>query len=111
MAYLIHENTWPWGQSITIMTEDAAGMVQISLETDHPGGAYLKGVSVIPSRRRQGIAKRMLHYALELCRSRGVTYVELDAEPDAHVLHLYESFGFKPFPANEYGQIPMLLRF
>ncbi len=57
--------------------------------------AYLEELYVVPSRRGQGLGRRLLEAALETARKEGATHMELGtSETDVAARGLYESAGF-----------------
>lgn len=58
--------------------------------------AWIGGMGVIPERRRQGIARRMMVYLLDQARARGAREVWLEViENNVAALRLYQQLGFK----------------
>ncbi len=66
--------------------------------TDRVGFAYLADVFVIPERRGEGLAKRLMAFVLEHPDLQGLRRFAL-ATRDAH--GLYAQFGFRPLTAPE----------
>lgn len=64
MEKIVHEETNPWGISKTILIEGGAGKVCASMDNDFPRVVYISDLSVIPSRRRQGLGKILLREAM-----------------------------------------------
>ena len=107
----LHEGSWRWGRQITLITEDFAGMVHLVLETENPTVVYVRGLSVVAFRRREGIATRLMNYAIAWSRHRGYECMELDAEPVDYVVRMYKNLGFeKTGDAHEDGTVPMSLK-
>jgi ribosomal protein S18 acetylase RimI-like enzyme len=56
---------------------------------------YLAELYVTPERRGQGIGRAMMNYVMELARSEGADYIDLNtSEDDLAARSLYESLGF-----------------
>lgn len=56
---------------------------------------YLGGVAVDPARQGQGIGAKMLSSAIDLCRERAYTRIELTVSVEnPKAIRLYESLGF-----------------
>ena len=107
----MHEGDWRWGRQVTLITEDAAGLVHLVLETDSPTVVYVRGLSVVASRRREGIATMLMTYAIAWSRLRGYERMELDAEPADYVLRMYGTLGFeRTGGAHDDGTVPMSLK-
>ena len=57
---------------------------------------HILNVSVHPDQRRQGLARRMLDQALEVCTAERLQYVTLEVRVgNAAAISLYESRGFR----------------
>jgi GNAT superfamily N-acetyltransferase len=69
--------------------------------------AYLTNVYTDPAHRRQGLARRLVERVITLCRERSISLVRLFATPDG--LAMYESMGFKHYPADQ-PEYKLLLR-
>ncbi len=58
--------------------------------------AHVTNLAVHPSYQRQGIAKRLILSALDICYSEKIKYITLEVrKSNIKALNLYESFGFK----------------
>lgn len=58
---------------------------------------YVDGLYVVPERRREGIAGRLLEYMHEWGRERGCEYASLSVHVDNEAaLSFYEDHGFEP---------------
>jgi ribosomal protein S18 acetylase RimI-like enzyme len=56
---------------------------------------YLAELYVVPDKRGQGLGRALMDATLDLARSRGADYIELDtSEDDVAARALYESSGF-----------------
>jgi GNAT superfamily N-acetyltransferase len=56
---------------------------------------WIGGMGVIPSRRREGIGRQMMHYLIEQARTRGLTRIDLEVIENNTVAHsLYCDLGF-----------------
>ena len=97
----VHENIWPWGKSVLIIAEYGAGVVELSFEKTQPGVAYLSNLSVVPLRRRSGIATRLLLDAQQYCLKSGVFRIDLNSVQIDWVMGFYHKFGFKDIEENE----------
>jgi putative acetyltransferase len=76
---------------------EAGGKVvgMFGLEPAGPGSMELRRMYVDPSARRQGIARRMLHFAEEECRGRKAMRLELStSELQGEALALYRKAGY-----------------
>ena len=91
---VVHENTWPWGQSLDFIADGGHGCVSVSFEKSNPGVAYISGLSVIPQYRRNGIATRLLKHCEDECKSRGIFRIDLNSVTEPFVVSFYEKHGF-----------------
>lgn len=91
------------GDQTTVLAfdgENAVGCATICFITlmptlDHPSGkrAHIMNVYTNESYRRRGIARKMVTALLDEAKTRGVTYVSLDATENGRPL--YKTLGFK----------------
>jgi ribosomal protein S18 acetylase RimI-like enzyme len=89
----------------------AAGEATVLLAGDGPDGfavlrfrpslyspaleCYLAELYVVPGRRGRGLGRALMESAIELARSRGADYMDLNTgEDDVAARRLYESLGF-----------------
>lgn len=86
--------------AIAISTGKAVGMGRVI--SDGIADAYIQDLVVLPKWRSCGVGAMILKRLLSECRSRGITWIGLIAEPD--LLDFYRSQGFLPMP----GHTPMI---
>ncbi|MBP7119851.1 MAG: GNAT family N-acetyltransferase [Methanolinea sp.] len=72
--------------------------------SDGVSDAYIQDLVVLHEFRRQGIGEAILKRLVEVCLSRGITWIALVAEPGTQ--GFYKGAGFSPME----GHIPMLYR-
>lgn len=60
--------------------------------SDGISDAYIQDLVVLPEFRRKGIGKAIVRRLVEVCKSRGLTWIGLVAEPGT--LDFYEGTGF-----------------
>ncbi|MGV8129925.1 MAG: GNAT family N-acetyltransferase [Methanolinea sp.] len=72
--------------------------------SDGVSDAYIQDLVVLHEFRRQGIGEAILKRLVEVCLSRGITWIALVAEPGTQ--EFYKGAGFSPME----GHIPMLYR-
>ena len=94
MKIVEHHNDWPWGHTITLVTEDGGGIVELSFEDTQPGVAYLSGLSVAFEFRRKGYSKVLLDYAEKVCELKNIFRIDLSSSTEQFVLDMYHSRGF-----------------
>ena len=86
--------------AISISTGRAVGMGRVI--SDGIADAYIQDLVVLDDWRRSGVGKMILARLLEECRSKGISWIGLIAEPGKE--DFYRSLGFSPMP----GHVPML---
>lgn len=94
MMLTLHSNRWPWGTTETVIIENGDAMVEMSFEDDNVGVCYISGLSVIPERRREGLAKQLMEYCETFCRNSGVFRLDLSSVKEQFVMDFYHKLGF-----------------
>lgn len=96
-----HHNEWPWGRTVTIITKDGAGTVEMSFEKDNPGVCYVSGLSVLPHYRKQGIATYLMQEVVNYCltdnletHDNPIFRIDLNSVIEPFVLDFYHKLGF-----------------
>lgn len=87
--------------AIDISTGRPVGMGRVL--SDGAADAYIHDVAVLVEWRRRGVGKMVVSALLEGCRSRGIGWIGIVAQPGAE--KLYRSLGFRPME----GHVPMML--
>lgn len=108
---VIHKNEWKWGDSFTLILEDATAFITVNITNDEPELAYISGLSVSPSRRNYGCGRVMLLNALDVARKNNCKYAFLMADKDSFVFEWYKRMGFKYYghKQDENGCVPMYI--
>lgn len=70
--------------------------------------AYLMNLVTLPAYRRQGIARKLMHLALDIIQKEGISNVSLHASPEGRAL--YEEFGFSLRPREDNPIMELTLR-
>lgn len=96
-----HHNEWPWGKTVTIITQDGVGTIEMSFEKDNPGVCYVSGLSVLPTYRKQGIATYLMNECVDYClmdnletRNNPIFRMDLNSVMEPFVLDFYHKLGF-----------------
>ena len=96
-----HHNEWPWGRTVTIITYDGAGTIEMSFEKDNPGVVYVSGLSVLPTHRNQGIATHLMNVCMDYCltdnlenHNNPIFRMDLNCVMEPFVLDFYHKLGF-----------------
>jgi len=72
-------------------TKQTIGMGRII--SDGVADAYIQDLLVLPDYRKQGIGKKLVDKLINYCKSKGLKWIALIAEPDQD--GFYSSIGFK----------------
>lgn len=94
MDFIAHENEWPWGKTITLVSVKGVAYVTMSFDKYEPGVCYISGLSVIPEYRRQGYASTMMSICEQMCEEMGIFRIDLAAVMTDYVLDFYHKIGF-----------------
>ena len=93
--YFIHDNSWWWGVSISIIRNDGAGMVEVQLDREMPETVYIKGLSVLREKRRQGVATELLCLCEDIARNNGKALLRLSVDKsNGWLFEWYKRLGF-----------------
>lgn len=93
--YHVHDNAWWWGTSYSIIRKDGVGMVEVQFDCEMPETVYVKGLSVLRDKRRQGIAKEMLSLCESIGKQSGMAFLRLSVEKSNEWLfEWYKRLGF-----------------
>lgn len=90
----LHDNSWSWGRSITIVTHEGKGVVSISIENTDSKTAWIHGLSVIKYYRRQGYGRQLMKLAMRKARFLDCEVVMLKAKKGEFPEHWYKRLGF-----------------
>ena len=91
-----HHNTWPWGKTVRIIVGQGDAVVDMSFEDNNPGVCFLSGLSVIPPKRRQGIAKHLMLTCESYCKDNGIFRIDLNSVLEDWVIEFYKKCGYSP---------------
>ena len=92
---IVHENEWPWGQSIDIVGFRGVGIVHLTFENSNPGVCYLSGLSVVKGYRRLGYATQLLKECEKCCRRKGGIFrIDLSSVQTEYVHQFYLKRGY-----------------
>jgi ribosomal protein S18 acetylase RimI-like enzyme len=103
-----HHNEWPWGKTVTIITQDGAGIIEMSFEKDNPGVCYVSGLSVLPNYRKKGIATYLMNECINYCLTDNIENydnpifrIDLNSVMEPFVLDFYHKLGFTDIKEGE----------
>lgn len=93
--YYVHDNVWWWGTSYTIIRKDGAGMVEVQFDCEMPETVYVKGLSVLCDKRRQGIAKVLISLCESIGKQSNMAFLRLSVEKsNGWLFEWYKRLGF-----------------
>ena len=93
--YYVHDNAWWWGTSYTIIRKDGVGMVGVQCDRETPETVYVKGLSVLRDKRRQGIARELLSVCESIGKQSNMAFIRLSVEKSNEWLFdWYKRLGF-----------------
>lgn len=106
----VHENFYMWGFCLNIIAENGAGTVEVEFENgkDH---SFVSGLSVLKSRRNQGIGSALLEECERVSGYNKRYAVELEIEAqDQYAQEFYEKMGYKVVDkfVLEYGEYKLM---
>ena len=92
---IIHKNKYPWGDSVSIITENGCAKVEMTFENVNPGVCYLSGLSVIPEKRLHGLGTFLIKECEKYCKLHNIFRIDLHLVQDPGVLKFYYKLGYK----------------
>lgn len=102
MNYVYHRNKPPYGDTTTIITEDASAYVMITVFNGKKDTAVIHDLVVLKDSRGEGLGSAMLEEAVAEAERIGVAKVRLSAEPDSWLEEWYKRHGFQETGEVEY---------
>ena len=102
MNYVYHRNKPPYGDTTTIITEDASAYVMITQFNATKDTAVIHDLVVLKDRRGEGLGSAMLEEAVAEAGRIGAKVVRLSAEPSSWLEEWYKRHGFQETGEVEY---------
>ena len=104
-----HNNQWYWGESVDVICNNGAGMICVKFDNkSFPNTAYICDLSVVETKRRNRLGTALLTYALNLARSKGMTFARLHVDSkNIWLREWYQRLGFKELSRDE-NEIEMI---
>ena len=93
MKFIKHENTWCWGQSTIIITNDGCGTVTVQFEDD-ADFAIICGLSVYKEKRNKGYGTQLLKEAEAEAAKHKRKYIYLGTDENTWVYNWYIRQGY-----------------
>lgn len=95
MDFKIHENTWWWGKSISIIESCGNASVDIKFDSTRPLTAYIEGLIVGIYSRKQGIATELMNLCEHFASERECLFLELSVDKEeTWLVDWYKRLGF-----------------
>lgn len=96
LNYIQHVNTWFWGKTDTIVHKEGIATVELQLDDNYPAIAFVKGLLVYESNRKQGLGTEMLKLCEMIARGMGYKYLQLSADKTKDwLVAWYQKMGFE----------------
>lgn len=94
MDIVIHKNQWYWGSTLTIVKNDGMASVELQLDNKYPTIAFVKGLIVHDTCRKQGIGNAMLDACIIEAFKCEKSFLQLNVKKDSWVVGWYKRRGF-----------------
>lgn len=100
---VLHTNSWHWGTSVDIITEDGKAMVCVKFDKDSsPKCGYICSLSVHESQRKNGLGWLMMNLAIKTCREHNMDFARLHVDiKKIWLQEWYQRMGFKELSRDE----------
>ena len=98
MKFIKHVNTWIWGKSTIIITNDGYGTITVQTYDDEPNRAYIVSLSVEQTKRKNRYATRLVEEAEKEAANYGVKTISLSVDKNSWVYNCLpqDILGFFP---------------
>lgn len=94
MDIVIHNNQWYWGNTITLIRFDGMASVELLCDDKYPTVAFVKGLIVHETCRKQGIGNKMLDACFSEAIKLNKLFLQLNVLKDSWLVKWYERKGF-----------------
>lgn len=105
MNYVYHRNKAPYGDTTTIITEDASAYVMVTVLNGKENVAVVHDLVVLKDRRGEGLGSALLEEAVNEAKTMGAEMARLSVEPGSWLEEWYKRHGFM-----DTGQVEDLCR-
>ena len=93
--YIYHVNTWWWGKTITLVSKDGYSTVELQLDDNYPSTAFIKGLSVFSTRRKEGYGTEIMGCCEAVAKKEGYTFLQLSVDKEQDwLVEWYKHLGF-----------------
>lgn len=106
MNYVYHRNKPTYGDTTTIITEDASAYVMLTIFSNEKSVAVLHDLVVLKERRGEGLGSSMLEQAVLEAERMGAKVVRLGCEKNSWLQEWYTRHHFETIGEVD-GQIAM----
>lgn len=94
MKVIKHYNKWWWGHTISYAFLDGLALVELEVSDGKPNIAFISGLMVHESIRRNGVGTQIMHAIEDEVRRMGISILQLDVEHDSFAKEWYSRLGF-----------------
>lgn len=111
IRYLIHENDWWWGRTITLISENGKISVEIAFDKERPNVGFIRNFIVYPTERGKGIGRMALEYCEDIIGKNICKFAELTVDKSKErLISWYNSVGYITISedSNEYIMLKVL---
>lgn len=106
MKEVIHDNTWDFGRTISIVLDSGNALCTVTL-LDGDEEAMLSGVIVHPTARKKGLGNHLLEVAERVTKEiLNINTIVLEVKEHTWVSEWYERYGYKTI-CYSYGMATM----
>lgn len=99
--FILHERTNIWGRDFIYMEENGFAVGRVYIYNDDENVAYIEGVDVSESKRKNGIGKSLINMLIRKCEKLGVKKCMLWCYTDGWVYSWYQRMGFTYFSEHQ----------
>lgn len=100
MKLITHKNTWWWGTSYTIITDNGKATIELAITTDRPDCGYIRSLMVHKSVRREGIGNALLMFVEDKARKLRLEQVYLTCRKNTFLVDWYQRYGYTIYDEN-----------
>lgn len=100
---ITHTNSWWWGTSVNMVSCDSTAMICVKYDKkSFPYTGYICDLSVLEFKRKKGLGRQMMQFALCDCRAKNMIYARLHVDAkNSWLKEWYERLGFKELSRDE----------
>ena len=95
MKFIKHRNTWCWGTSTIIITNDGCGTVTVQFDDEFPCAANITGLSVYKDKRNKGYGTALLKEAEKEAKEHNKEIIYISCDKDSWIENWYKRTGYE----------------